>query len=281
MKFLSKRPHTLLYVPDGVSHGECRATHLCVAAHQDDVEIMAYAPIAECYDCGQKHFMAVTLTDGGGSPRTGRFARCTDEEMIRLRMGEQQKAAELGRYCALAMLGHTSNAVKGGDPAVTEELAELLLRVRPQILYTHNLADKHDTHVATALRTVEALRLIRSDYRPERVYMMEVWRGLDWLCEEDKALFDTSPRPQLAADLLDVFESQIEGGKSYRSAALGRRIANATFFESHRVDGGSSLSYGLDATDFVYSPQTPQEFIGQCIARFREDVQSRLERLIP
>ena len=46
-------------------------THMCVAAHQDDIEIMAYAPIAECYDSDEKFFAGVVVTDGAGSPRTG------------------------------------------------------------------------------------------------------------------------------------------------------------------------------------------------------------------
>jgi len=33
--------------------------------------------------------------------------------------------------------------------------------------------------------------------------------------------------------LLGVFESQIAGGKRYDLALMGRRRANATYFESH------------------------------------------------
>ena len=40
-----------LFVPDGlpVEEALARTTHLCVAAHQDDIEIMAANPILTCF----------------------------------------------------------------------------------------------------------------------------------------------------------------------------------------------------------------------------------------
>ena len=267
-----------LYIPDGDPAGIKRATHLCVAAHQDDVEIMAYAPIAECYNSKDKFFASVTLTDGAGSPRTGKFAHMTDEEMKKVRAEEQKNAARLGRYCAAALLAYPSSEIKRPGGAA-KELQTVFCEAQAEYIYLHNLADKHDTHVAAALRCIEALRNIKSIYRPKKIIMLEVWRGLDWLCDEDKLLLDTSPYPKLAASLLDVYESQIAGGKSYRNAALGRRYANATFLESHSTDKLSSVSYGMDVTDFVYSDLSPASFIAEYIKKLEQDVMGRIERL--
>jgi len=60
-----------------------------------------------------------------------------------------------------------------------------------------------------------------------------VWRDLDWLVDSDKAPFDVSEHENLQAALLGVFDSQIAGGKRYDLASMGRRRANATYFESH------------------------------------------------
>ena len=48
-----------------------KVTHLCVAAHQDDIEIMAFSGIADCLDQPGKSFGGVVVTNGAGSPRTG------------------------------------------------------------------------------------------------------------------------------------------------------------------------------------------------------------------
>ena len=47
---------------------------------------------------------------------------------------------------------------------------------------------------------------------------------------------DVSGRDNLAAAMNGVFDSQIAGGKRYDLATIGRRAANATFFESHATD---------------------------------------------
>ena len=52
-------------------------TDVCIAAHQDDIEIMAFAPISDCYESDERSFAGVVVTDGAGSPRTGPCRRCS------------------------------------------------------------------------------------------------------------------------------------------------------------------------------------------------------------
>ena len=270
-----------LFIPDGVDEQSAlsRTTDLCIAAHQDDIEIMAFSPVAKCYGIADKWFTGVVVTDGAGSPRSGIYERYTDEEMKLVRITEQKNAASVGGYSAQFLLSYPSSEVKDAKNVQTvEELASIIRACRPEIIYTHNLADKHDTHVAVALRTIAAIRSLPADLRPKKVYSLEVWRGLDWLCDDDKVCFDTSTHPNLAAALLGVFDSQIAGGKRYDSAALGRRLANATFFASHDTDECESLSYGLDITELVNSNINYFEFINQYIEGFRSEVKDRIGR---
>ena len=96
----------ILYIPDGEQEERAfaRTTHLAIAAHQDDIEFMAYAPIAECFGNQEKWFGAIVVTDGAGSPRSGLYADYTDEQMKEVRVVEQKKAAMVGEYGFLAML---------------------------------------------------------------------------------------------------------------------------------------------------------------------------------
>ena len=55
-----------------------RTTHLCVIAHQDDIEINAYPAVAECFGRPDRFFTGVVMTNGAGSARTGRYAHTTD-----------------------------------------------------------------------------------------------------------------------------------------------------------------------------------------------------------
>ena len=47
-----------------------------------------------------------------------------------------------------------------------DDMLAILRATKPQIVYTHNLADKHDTHVGVALRVIEALRRLDPAERP-------------------------------------------------------------------------------------------------------------------
>ncbi len=271
-----------LYIPDGATEPQAltRTESLCIAAHQDDIEIMAYAPIVRCYGGAERRFTGVVVTDGGGSPRSGIYAGYTNEDMMRVRAQEQKSAAALGQYAAQFLLAYPSCDVKKPEnPILINELKEIILRCAPETLYTHNLADKHDTHVAVALNVVRALRLIPAEQRPKKIVSLEVWRGLDWLCDEDKIPYDTSAHPNLAAALLGVYDSQIAGGKRYDLAAVGRRLANATFFASHDVDETDSVSFGLDITPLVEQNINPVDFIDGYIRKFQDEVNGRIERL--
>ncbi|GAP16741.1 PIG-L deacetylase family protein [Levilinea saccharolytica] len=272
-----------VFVPDGlpVEAALRRTTHLCIAAHQDDIEIMAAQPILECFQQDERWFTGVVVTDGRGSPRSGMYARYDDEQMREVRFKEQRKAAAVGEYAAQVMLDYPSRVIKDGSQrSAIEDISGLLRACRPQVVYTHNLADKHDTHVAVALRVVEAARSLAPAERPQRLYGCEVWRGLDWLMDADKVMMDLSDQECLQAALLGVFDSQISGGKRYDLASLARRRANATYSESHQVDASTGLSFAMDLTPLMDADRTsPDEWVQTFIQRFAQDVTGRIQRL--
>lgn len=265
-----------VFVPDGLSQGEAlmRTTHLCIAAHHDDIEIMAPQPILECFQSGEKWFTGVVVTDGRGSPRSGIYQKYNDEEMRLVRMKEQRKAAVIGGYAAQIMLDYPSKKVKdGNDASSVEDIVTILKAANPAKVYTHNLADKHSTHIAVAVKVIAALRRLPQDAQPEKLYGCEVWRGLDWLLDDEKVVLDCSGQNNLQAALLGVYDSQISGGKRYDLATLGRRVANATYFASHEVDDAAGLAYAMDLTPLIIDPQLNiQEYIVGYIERFAQDV---------
>jgi LmbE family N-acetylglucosaminyl deacetylase len=278
---LFHNPNADAFVPDGVPLAEAlaRTTHLAVSAHQDDIEIMAYHGIAECFGRKDQWFAGVVVTNGAGSPRSGIYGGYTDEEMQRVRVVEQRKAAYVGEYTSQLQLGFTSSQVKDpSEQAVIEDLRQVFRASKPRVVYLHNPADKHDTHVAVALRSIAALRSLASEYRPDKVYGCEVWRDLDWLLDTDKQPLAVSARSNIAAALVGVFDSQVTGGKRYDLATAGRRLAHATYFASHGTDQESALNFAIDLTPLVENTQLPvAEYVLGFIERFRADVERRLK----
>jgi LmbE family N-acetylglucosaminyl deacetylase len=272
-----------IFIPDGLDLKEAleRTTHLAISAHHDDIEIMAAAPVLECFQSQENWFSGVVMTDGRGSPRSGIYETYTDEEMRLVRVKEQRKAAVLGEYAAQVLLDYPSKAVKDrANHLPVEDIKDLLRAARPEYVYTHNLADKHDTHVGVALKVIAAIRSLPANERPHKLYGCEVWRDLDWMVDSEKITFDLSSHESLQAALIGVFDSQIAGGKRYDLASMARRRANATYFESHGVDVSTGMSFAMDLTPLILQTELDIEsYVQGFMDRFSQDVKDRMKRV--
>ncbi|MCL2630988.1 MAG: PIG-L family deacetylase [Firmicutes bacterium] len=259
-----------LYLPQGKSG---KITHLAIGAHQDDVEIMAFHGISECYNCKDKGFFAVVATNGAGSPRNGKFKGVSDEKMCDIRRKEQIKASRIGKYGALAQLNFASSEIKSKEcTALLSDLRGIFEEFKPKTVYIHNLADKHPTHVALALKCLEVMRGLPEELKPEKVLGCEVWRGLDWLSDKEKITLDISRHGRLFKRLISCFKSQIAGGKRYDIATKGRMLANATFSASHQTDGAKKITLAMDLTPLIYGDMCAKEFILSKIDLLRSEV---------
>lgn len=272
-----------VFVPDATDENSAlsRTTHLGIVAHADDLEILAVEGILSCFGEEDHWFTGVVVSDGAGSPRHKEYKRFTDNQMREVRRREQKKAAYVGEYSACVMLDHPRNRIlpsQGGE--VVQDLALVIERTTPSIIYTHNLTDAHDTHVAVALRVIQACRSLPAKARPEKVIGAEVWRDLDWLSKDDKIAMNVDSRQNLQHALLGVFDSQITGGKRYDRAAMGRRAAHATYAESHSTDSSEGIVYGVDMTPLVANPSLdPGKYAQDLIRNFEAEVLLRIQRL--
>jgi LmbE family N-acetylglucosaminyl deacetylase len=273
-----------IFVPDSLSQEKAlrRTTHIGIGAHQDDLEIMAIHGILECFQQTDRWFTGVVVTNGSGSARSGLYKDYTDEQMREVRNKEQKKAASIGEYAAQILLDYPSSAVKDGtNQSPIDDLEKLLKVAQPDVVYTHNLADKHTTHVGVAVKVIKALRRLPQAERPKQILGCEVWRDLDWMIDDDKVSFDVSAQEGVQSALVGVFDSQITGGKRYDLATMGRRRANATYHASHATDTATGLVFAMDLTPLVEdSAKDIREYVQQYLARFQQDVQNRLSSVL-
>ena len=273
-------PTVDVLVPDGATLDAAlaRTTHLGIGAHQDDLEIaMIHGPM-ECFGRADRWFTGVTCTDGAGSARSGLYANYTDDDMKKVRQQEQRAAAYVGRYSAVLQLGYTSKQVRTpGDSSLENDLIQILKAARPEVVYTHNAADKHATHLGIVSAAIRAMKRLPAAERPKKVYGCEAWRGLDWLPDNRKVVLDISQHGNLVAAMLGMFDSQIAGGKRYDLAAVCRFRANATFLESHAVDKTEMAMYAMDLTPVVHDDKLDLgAYVTGLIDEFRQQAQTAL-----
>lgn len=263
-----------IHVPDGAEVGDAlgRVTHLGIGAHQDDLEFMAFHGIAACYESSEKWFGGVTCTDGAGSARPTKYAGLDEAAFVQLRRDEQDRAADIGKYAAMLQLGFSSAAAKQGDDALIGDLWTILSAVRPGILYTHNPADKHPTHIAIFCAVLAAVRSLPPEIRPTRMLGCEVWRGLDWLPDSKKVRLNVSSGRDLASRLHAVFESQT-GAKRYDLAVQGRWQANATFDRFESPDSSDLTVFAMDLTPLIREPFVDaRDFVSGLVDELRQDI---------
>lgn len=272
-----------LFIPDGVEETAAlaRTTHLAIGAHQDDLEIMASDGIIACYQQADQWYTGVVVTNGGGTPRSGIYGDYTDEDMIQVRNKEQKKAAYVGEFAAQFLLDFPSSRVKDGtDQGPINDLAAIIEATRPEIIYTHNLADKHDTHIGVTMKTIAALRRVSEEALPKKLYGCEVWRDLDWMVDTDKIALDVSQRENLQMALVGVFDSQIAGGKRYDLASMGRRRAHATYHQSHGVDQSTGITFAMDLTPLIEDRDLdPLALVQGYLSNFLSDVTERVRKI--
>lgn len=276
------KPDADIYVPDkrDIETAFRRVTHLGIGAHQDDLEFMAFHGIAACHELPEPAFGGVVCTDGSGSARSGAYAGQSGEAIRDVRQREQRAAADLGRYAVMVQLGYPSPELRdGGCGALEADLRKILDASRPQLVYAHNPADKHLTHIFVLAATLRAIRSLPAEARPARLLGCEVWRDLDWMLDSEKVALDVSGAIELSDRLNRLFDSQIGGGKRYDLAIPGRRLANATFFDSHSTDDASQITFAMDLTPLVSRDDAPEieAFVLGAIDRFRNDVQEKLQ----
>lgn len=240
------------YVPDGRDRAEAarRTTHLGIGAHADDLEFLAYPAVLTCYDAEDFWFAGVVCTDGTGSPGGGDLRT---ESLAEGRAAEQRKAAEIGRYSLVVQLGEASAGLReeAGLASLAEKLHGLFEATRPAVLFGHHPFDAHPTHRRVFAATLRAVRELPVGKRPQAWYGGEVWGGLEWIPLPYRISFAVDDKPLLLSRLIEVYRSQIEGGKRYDFAVPGRMAANATFAEPHEADRTRWLSQAIDLGELL------------------------------
>src|SRR6187401_3093224 len=116
------RPAAEVFIPDGASWeaASVRVTHLVVAAHADDVELMAWHAVLHAEG------LAAVIVTGG-------------DELRDKRLLEQKRAASQGNYAMVIWLDHASADVKRpACPPLASDLSAVLSVVHARLVYTHN-----------------------------------------------------------------------------------------------------------------------------------------------
>jgi LmbE family N-acetylglucosaminyl deacetylase len=229
-----------------------QASALSIVAHCDDAEILAGRGIIDSYDKSREGFFAVICADNKGRPYHPDLRYLKPHQIQKIREAEQKKAARLGHYLGVNFLRLSSKDIRASQADkkkrlyAEEAIYQAIKDFKPQKIYTHSLFDNHPTHRALAQRVVSAVRKLPAKNRPSGFYGGEVWGSLEWLPAKYRVGFDVTGHLNLIKKLIRVYKSQNFNNHEYNKGFIGRLMANAVFFKSHKDSEVKALIYALD-----------------------------------
>ncbi|HMQ10592.1 MAG TPA: PIG-L family deacetylase [Oligoflexia bacterium] len=255
-----------------------KISHLAIGAHPDDVEIFAFNAIHQCYQNNDKHFAAIICSNGSGAPAYGEFKEKSKDEIVKIRKEEQEKAAQIGNYSGLIHFNLESEVLKKGDEVFVNDLKALIEFFKPDYIYTHSPFDDHKTHRCTLRACLQALQMINDKSWLKGFYACEVWGSLDWLPRQYKYVLGENEGDDLQMQLLDCFYSQNIGSqKRYDLGTIGRKLGNATFFESDKGNLYTHQSYALDLSSVINQNNFDiSKYCVSIVADYLESIKNKL-----
>ena len=146
-------------------HEELRVDVVCIGAHPDDVEIGMGATVAKLTSSGSS-VAIVDLTDGEPTPYG------TPE----LRAEESRQAAKLLGASRITL--SQQNRQLFDSVEAREELATVLRRLRPRIMFMPYALDAHPDHVAAAQIALAARfygKFVKTEMPGEQIGRASCW----------------------------------------------------------------------------------------------------------
>lgn len=178
---------------------------LALGAHPLDIVLLCGGTLARYASAGHGVTIACMCGLGSESPETD------TDEMSRLRLEESERAAGVigASLCAFEV----PICELHRDPEIRLRLTELLRRVEPHVILTHDPQDYHMDHETTSRLASQCSFLARqyvvqTESPPTRVhatiYHMDTISGLGF-------------EPEVYVDITDVFETKLQMMQCYES----------------------------------------------------------------
>ena len=264
-----------IYTPKKGKKGPVK--FVCICAHPDDCELMAIDGIQRGYRATKYTFACVVTTDGMDSERCGRYLKMTDKRMVNILMNEEKKAASIGRYNSVYFMNYSSEEARSQENEdIINEYVEIIKELKPRVVYTHSLLDRHPTHVAVAIKVINALRTMKKGDQPKVLYGCESERNLEWVDESKIVTFNVSKNMRLQRQLISVHKSQ-NLARDYVNAAMGRRFVNAVFNKVETKKNAKLTAKAINMTTLLRRREYP---IKRYVMSFVDDLYGELNDMM-
>ena len=199
-------------------HKKSASSAVVISPHPDDDVIGMGGSMRLLADKGVNVF-SVYITDGSSEI-------FKDRKIAAIRQKEAIDALGVVRAKAGIFFKHQSRNLSFVE--VVKEIKEILIFLKPEIVYIPSPFERHPTHLKVTEMTIKALRQIKN-YCPA-FWGYNVWSG-NWRGEEINA-FDVKKVINIKKKAICMHKSQ-QKYKDYASGMIGRNRYEGVFLETH------------------------------------------------
>jgi LmbE family N-acetylglucosaminyl deacetylase len=207
---------------------------LVVAAHSDDEALGCAGTIAKHVASGDKVHV-LFMTDGISSRHV------VNHKMVeRERQNSAQKAAAILGTTSIQTLNFPDNKMDSVPLLdITQVLEEVILKIQPEIIYTHHVGDLNVDHQITSKAVMTACRP-QPDFCVKEIYVFEVLSSTEWNTPgveffSPNVFIDITDYIDLKKQVLEVYSEEMRQSPHSRSVDNALRL-NALRGNSVGVD---------------------------------------------
>ncbi len=217
---------------------------LVISPHPDDDALGAGGTMALAAGEGRGVF-SIYVTDGGGSPQKG--PGVSGEEMAARREAEALRSLKALGAAGGFFLRRDSRQAMGTEGRIIKgEIEEIVGILKPAEIYLPAPYERHKTHQACTLLTVDALR--EAVKWPANVFGYSLW-GSFW-GEKRRMARDISSVIRKKVEAVLAHASQIDY-KNYHQGILGKNNCEAVFSASHELQKASFIETFCDMSELL------------------------------
>lgn len=195
---------------------------VCVAAHQDDIEVCCVGTLLKYRQKGDVNITNVVISNGDKGAQYD--PKTPYEEIARIRNGEATQVAEAlgGRYICM---GQSDEYIRDTDEA-RNQLVDILREAKADLVFTLPPVDYNTDHMVTSQiafhsSMLAAVKTIFTDHDPlpdtPTVYYMDAIAGFEWQPTHYVDITDVWERK---CDLLRMHKSQMANSEQWARADL-------------------------------------------------------------
>lgn len=218
---MSLNENTIKYVPTSAKTGALIS--LCIAEQITDIERLGADGIIDSLYNPNKSFVGVITMAPSNIKNGGLYSLYNPEDMISIRLTEQQKAANIGSYNSTYILNHKNS---DEDEEIIDDYVNLIKAYKPETIYTYSPFEENESKVRILKLVITAISSIVDDYHPNLVLGVSLDNNITFVSNDKLVKLGINKKIDFVNSMLSVYDSAKENNEDLTPSTLAINLSD-------------------------------------------------------